>query len=260
MNQQPSNVATALDWLLEQASKAYEAEMAVQQQIRDRINFVFGLLITPITGAIISLFTTFKGNPLSFPNCVLFTLPILVASFFLGTAFIKLFKLLRVKTYYKAPLTPQQLFDFYNGGSNHEESLRETKHHQIKTVSEAVDHNIVLNTKRVAALIDAQRFAIIAVPFLAIACFKYFHSSFILEEPIVNVRVVNHSVEHPKENIMPKQSDTSNEQTQPSVEPAQKPEIQPPTKPLLPEPSRPAPEPRLILDHVDPSAVSNRTK
>ena len=230
----------------------------MQQQIRDRTNFVFGLLITPIAGAAISLFTTFKGNPLSYPNCLLFTLPILIASISLGLAFIKLFKLLRVKSFYKAPLTPQQLFDYFNGGQDIGKSLRDTKYQQIKIVSNAVDHNIKLNTERIATLIDTQRLAIIAVPFLVFSCFKYFHSSLTFEQPTLNVRVVNSSTLSAKEVAMAKQSETrKDEQSQPS-QPAQKPEVKPITKPLVPEPDRPAPEPRLILDHVDPSKINKK--
>lgn len=148
---------------------------------------------------------------------------------------------LRNMTLYGAPLTPKQLFDYYNQGTNKEESFIHTKHVLAKSLWEAVEKNISINSERLKLLISCQKLAVYAVPFIVLCSMKYFHVSYMQKPQAIDVNLVN-DLNQIKGNSMSNQSSSSDDK------PASKPE---PNKPLLPDPPRPAPTTRSVLDHKD---------
>jgi hypothetical protein len=180
-----------VDWLLDQSGKAYESELQFTAKLRDRAGFILGFLVTPIGGAIISLITTFKGDLSDKYNLVFFTAPLVVASLALLFFLWKILIFLKEKNLYSAPHTPQQLLTYYNQGSNKKESFFHTKQIMMNSLRSAVEKNIPINEKRLNYLISCQRSAVIAVPFIVLCGFKYFHTSHTNVSPPIDVRLVN---------------------------------------------------------------------
>ncbi len=235
--------STVVDWLLEQSAKAYESERDFTARLRDRAGFILGFLITPIGGAIISLLTTFKGDIFEKYNFIFFTVPLFLASLAMGFALSKILRFLRKTTSYRAPLTPKQLLTYYNEGTNAEDSFLHTKQVMAKTLSDAVEENIKINSHRLKELIDCQKLAVYAVPLIIFCSVKYFHASYTHRPSAIDVNLIN-VLGQTKGSPMSNQSDSSN--NKPASSPA-------PSKPLLPDPPRSAPATRSVLDHAEKS-------
>lgn len=180
-----------LDWLLEESTKAYDNEVAFTASFRDRTSFLLGLLITPIGGAIVSLFITFKGDIFDTYNLIFFTTPLAFAAFFMFFSLWKILNFLRRTESYKAPLTPGQLLDFYKKGEDKATSFLQTKQAMLQTLREAVENNIPINERRLKDLISCQKMAVFSVPFIVLCSLKYFHTSYTQEPEVFNVRLVN---------------------------------------------------------------------
>lgn len=181
----------ALDWLLEQSTKAYDNEVAFTANFRDRTGFLLGLLITPIGGAIVSLLITFKGDLFDIYNLFFFTIPLAFAAFFMIFSLWKVLNFLRRTESYKAPLTPGQLFEFYKNGTDKAISFRQTKQAMLQTLRDAVEHNIPINERRLKDLILCQKMAVFSVPFIILCSLKYFHTSYTQDPEIISVNLVN---------------------------------------------------------------------
>ncbi len=239
--------SAVVDWLLDQSTKAYEREREFTSKLRDRTGFILGFLITPIGGAIISLLTTFKGDIFEKYNFIFFTVPLFLASIAMGFALTKILKFLRKTTSYRAPLTPKQLFTYYNEGANAEDSFLHTKQVMAKTLSDAVEENIEVNSHRLKELIACQRLAVYAVPLIIFCSVKYFHTSYTHRPSAVDVNLTN-VLDQTKGSSM------SNQSNSPKDEPASSPA---PSQPLLPDPPRAAPATRSVLDHAEKSVSRN---
>nr|VFJ48262.1 MAG: hypothetical protein BECKDK2373C_GA0170839_102115 [Candidatus Kentron sp. DK] len=74
----------ALQWLLKHSASAYEDELHSAERLQDRIGFVVGIMITPLSWAFVYLVINFKGaTSFSIPNVVFFWIPLAFAGFML---------------------------------------------------------------------------------------------------------------------------------------------------------------------------------
>ena len=180
-----------LDWLIEQADKAYELERDSTSRLRDRAGFVIGLLITPVAGILVSMLATYKGSLFNLPDFVFFTLPMILAFCFMSFSVYKIISFLGRTHEYKIPLPPKDLIDYYKNGNEQDQSLYDTKIIFLRSLSEAFESCLINNKSRLDSLISCQKFAIYSIPLILVCGFKFFHAYHSEGPQIIQVRILN---------------------------------------------------------------------
>lgn len=179
-----------LDWLLEHASSAYQSERDATDKIRDRINFVSGLVITPLGGAVIFLAGNFKGDLNTAASGLLLIAPLAIAFCLLGYAVWTILHVAAKGHKYSHPPLPSQLSAYINEHPDQEAALADLKQNILKSYESAVDYNNDQNGNRTNRLLHATRVAIYAIPFVALAGSYYNVVAVTAEETPLKVVVI----------------------------------------------------------------------
>lgn len=254
-----------VDWLMQQSASCYATEMDLMHKIRDRITFVSGVLIMPISGAIMSLLSTYKWDDFTGYSW-LFLVPIAISSILACMSLYFVFQVLSKKNEYKTQIFPSDLLTYYLGGTNHEDAIYETKYHLMSSYNDAVKNNYDINQDRLGKILNAQRAMTFAIPFLLIALPNYFYvvqtaipetQSIKIEniEELKRPQAANVTITNLKEfkEILMSNEPQSVGSSQPQpAQPSQSPE------PLLRVPTRPAPATKALFDSVDTPKVEGQ--
>lgn len=225
--------------MLEQSKSAYNSEMELMHILRDRVSFVSGILVTPISTTAILIVSTYKGSYQSCINIILFWIPVSVVIILSLISLYFIFSVLSKKHSYELQLFPSQILDYYLGGTDSEEAIYDTKYMYLKSLNEAVNINNSVNKSRLNKILNAQRAAIFSVPLLLLSFPNYFYFSKAAKPETLSVEIIN--FKEAKEVFMSNSTDNTTQDP-----PPQQPITQP--QPILPEPSRPVPTRSVLFD------------
>lgn len=185
------NVNEALDWRLQYAIDYYWRQHEAMHKIKDRINYVVALLLTPIATAIYFTYTTYKGDTSNTGMFLLFFLPLFVsAAFFLVSAGSIFWSLARSYSY-SYPQQPEDLSTYFHGLPLDGNELITLKEQILLNYDAIIKSTKNQNDKRNKVIVDAQRWAAYALPFLLISMSVSFFESFSQKDEPQKVYIVN---------------------------------------------------------------------
>lgn len=165
---------TDVDWRLEYVRSVYGEALEETRRLRDRVGYVMGVFIIPISSAIFFLYSNHKGD-LLLPEAIFFFLaPLAISVLLLIASVFVMFFVLKDSYEYEGPPRPSLLSDFYKKTS----SLERLKEGLISAYESAVDHNVVVNNKRSNRLMLVQKLSAWAVPALIVAAIYSLSVSF----------------------------------------------------------------------------------
>lgn len=95
-----------VDWRHTYAEKAYAEEVEAMHRLKERVSYVVGLFITPLTGAIYFVYSGFHGDAFLPSSLALFLLPLATAVAVVVLGLGKLFLILRREHRYQKPPSP----------------------------------------------------------------------------------------------------------------------------------------------------------
>nr|WP_315431469.1 hypothetical protein [uncultured Albidiferax sp.] len=168
----------SLDWRLQYAMDYYAKQHEAMHRLKDRINFLAALLITPIGSAIYFVYTTRKDYPanqlLDVP--ALGSLGISVA--FLAYAAYRIFEQLSQVHDYPYPQKPSDLSNYFSQLTQNEFALPKLKQKMLEAYEGITSETKQKNDTRNKSIIDAQRFAAYSmIPLLFAALITFFQST-----------------------------------------------------------------------------------
>lgn len=263
----------SIQWLLDHAASAYEAEIESTDKLRQRVGLVVTLTITPCIGAVIYLASSLRGEVLSDLNLFLFWAPLLVSSGLILFSSGWVSYVLLKKFYYSRVPSPSEIVGYFETHPDQDTVLEEARLALLKEYAKSVDHNFEQNEHRKVKLLLAQRFAFCSAFFLVL-CIPRWAYNFTHNEPKAqSVRVVS-PIEILKEKEMKNTSETNTQSQQQTTTPTPTQPAQTQTtsaKPSFPQskmvfdsarsdaPTRPSfPRSRLVTESADPKADSGK--
>jgi len=149
----------SIEWLLEHAVSAYEAEIQSTEKLRERISFLLSLVITPCLGIAAYLFSSLRGELFLSENFYFFWVPILLAMVNLLLSICYVAYVLLWKFEYARVPSPSAIVLYIEEHPDPTLALQDGRIGLLKEYSDSVDHNFMQNEHRKSKLLLAQRFA-----------------------------------------------------------------------------------------------------
>lgn len=159
-----------LEWLLERAIESYEAEDKSTDKIRERINFILSLAITPCFAIVAYLISSLRGELFLIWNIYLFWLPLSIAILILlvSTGYVA-YVLLWPFKYSRLP-SPSKIIEYVNAHPEPDTVLLDARNGLLNEIANSVDHNFTQNQHRKSKLLTAQRLAFCTFSLLILVC------------------------------------------------------------------------------------------
>lgn len=149
----------ALDWRLQHAIEYYAKQNEAMHRLKDRINFLAVLLITPIASAIYFIYTTRKDYPANLVLDVPAVGALAISAALLAYAGYKIFGQLAKAHDYPYPQQPSELSKYLNQLTPDDKALPKLKQKMLEAYEEIIYETKQRNDARNKSIIDAQRFA-----------------------------------------------------------------------------------------------------
>jgi hypothetical protein len=192
----------ALEWRLQFAIEYYAKQHEAMHRLKDRINFLVVLLITPIASAIFFVYTARKDYPrnLMLDAPAVSALSISVA--LLVFAGYKIFGQLAKAHDYPYPQQPLELSKYFRQLTQDDAALTKLKSNMLDAYEAIISETKQRNDSRNKSIIDAQRFAAYStVPLLIAASITFAQSTTAPAKPrdVVITEPVLVKLENPNE-------------------------------------------------------------
>lgn len=262
----------SIEWLLDHAASAYEAEIKSTEKIRERISFVLTLAITPCLGIAAYLVSSLRGKLYSLEDICYFWLPLLFSMVALLISICYVAYVLLWKFEYSRVPLPSTIISYFEEHPDPATVLQDGCLGLIKEYSNSVDHNFRQNEHRKSKLLLAQRFAFgsFAILVLCIPRWAYDFSHNEIKPQAVRITspiqiVKEEKMSNSTDNQKPVQQTTNQSQPAPaSSTPTQQ------AKPAFPkstmvmdsissDKAKPAfPKSSMALESFDPKASDNK--
>lgn len=263
----------SIEWLLDQATSAYEAEIKSTEKIRERISFILTLAITPCLGFGAYLISSLRGDLFCLENIYYFWTPLSMAMVALFVAIANVAYVLLWKFQYSRVPPPSAIVSYFEEHPDPLSVIQDGSLGLIKEYSSSVDHNFRQNEHRKSKLLSAQRFAFLAFVILVLCIPRWAYNFAHYDTKPQSVRIVS-PIQIVKDEKMT--NSTSNQkpphqttnQSQPST-PATGPSTQQ-AKPVFPKSTmvmdsvssdkgKPTfPKSSLVLESFDPKSGNSR--
>jgi hypothetical protein len=177
-----------LQWRLEYSRSIYNETVEETRRLRDRVSYVMGVFIIPLSSAIFFLYSRQEGDLLSLWAIALFLLPLSLASLSLIASVFVMFMVMKDSYEYEGPPSPSKLSVFYKNNP----SISDLMEGLISVYDSAVDHNVSVNVRRSNRLMLVQKISAWSIPALLLAAIYSFSVSFNKPEPPQKVEVIFH--------------------------------------------------------------------
>lgn len=246
-----------LEWLLERSIESYEAENKSTDTIRERINFILSLAITPCFAISAYLISSIKGELFSTWNIFLFWLPLSSAILILliSTGYVAYVLLWPFK--YSRPPSPSEIIKYVSEHPEPDAVLLDARTGLLNEIAKSVDHNFTQNQHRKSKLLTAQRLAFCTFLLLILICVPRWGYVFTNAEPEAqSIKIVSpiQITQEPKMTQPSQKQPSSPQQPAPTTTQNQ----QQTTKPTNAQQAKPQfPKSSLALESLDPK---NSTK
>ena len=160
----------SVEWLLNRAALAYEAEIRMIEELRQRGGFIFTVVITPCVAIAFYLVSGLKGELWSYTNQFLFWMPWGIAIIFLLIAILLTGYVLCWTFKYSKVGLPSQDLSYFENHPEPEFALEDRKSDLLKEYSQATDDNWSQNERRRTKLLWAQKLVFAAFMLLVFFC------------------------------------------------------------------------------------------
>ncbi len=178
-----------LDWQLSYCLDYYKQQSEATNRIRDRINYTFGLVISPIAAAIYFVYDKGRISDLDLKQQVIFGIPFTLAIISLFVAGIAIFLSLSKSHKYLYPQSPENLTAYYNSlpapeNDNNDNRLYNLKYELLTSLNTITTEVKQLNDLRINKIVFAQQWATYSViPLLICAIIAFIQSSGLEDTP-----------------------------------------------------------------------------
>ncbi|GIX54213.1 hypothetical protein ACU6VJ_09600 [Sphaerotilus sulfidivorans] len=167
-----------LEWRLQYAIEYYAKQHEAMHRIKDRINFLAVLLITPIASAIYFVYAARKDYPSNFALDVPAVSALAISAALLAYAGYKIFGQLAKAHDYPYPQQPSELSKYFNQLPQDGTELRKLKGNMLDAYESIISETKQRNDGRNKSIIDAQRFAAYStIPLLIAASITFAQST-----------------------------------------------------------------------------------
>lgn len=188
-----------LNYLLENTKDSYSREIENTNKIRERIELVSGLMITPTTALLIYLFSNYKGNFWKGVDILLFTTPAIASAMLIVVSVGIVLYVFSIGGEYSHPPTPDSINKFANEldafnisqGTSPDETEAEVKKELLNSHAIAVSHNKKINIIRSNRILLAVRVMVFSMIFLVLSAPSYIYKSVNADKESTLVKIIN---------------------------------------------------------------------
>lgn len=199
-----------LDYLIELSKESYEQEKESTEKIKDRIELISGLMITPSLALLIYLFSNYKGKLLSSFDLAFFSLPATISAILLLVAISILLHTFGGGAKYQRLPLPSEIKHYFEQmklSSTNEDIEIDLRNGVYNAYCEAVDFNSAVNIRRTNRVLLAARISILSLIFIAISSPLYIYRAAASEKEVTPVKIISplkFSLEESHEQQQPK--------------------------------------------------------